>query len=168
MAGFLDLAKAFDRVNHDILLTKLRQYGIVGSTYLWFKSYLFNRQQRVSFQGHLSEWGVVSVGVPQGSILGPLLFSIYVNDLPTVVRHSQLNMFADDTELHLSGRDLSSVQQDFQCDLDAIQAWLCVNRLQLNVSKSVVILIGTRQRTNHRNVSVHISGQVLTQVATSY
>ena len=135
VAGFLDLAKAFDCVNYDILLTKLRQYGIVGSTYLWFKSYLFNRQQRVSFQGHLSEWGVVSVGVPQGSILGPLLFSIYVNNLPTVVRHSQLNMFADDTELHLSGRDLSSVQQDFQCDLDAIQAWLCVNRLQLNVSK---------------------------------
>ena len=112
----------------------------------------------------MSEWGVVSVGVPQGSILGPLLFSIYVNDLPTVVRHSQLNMFADDTELHLSGRDLSSVQQVFQCDLDAIQAWLCVNRLQLNVSKSVVMLIGTRQRTNHRNVSVHINGQVLTQV----
>ena len=108
--------------------------------------------------------GLVSVGVPQGSILGPLLFSIYVNDLPTVVRHSQLNMFADDTELHLSGHDLSSVQQDFQCDLDAIQAWLCVNRLQLNVSKSVVMLIGTRQRMNHRNVSVHISGQVLTQV----
>ena len=90
VAGFLDLAKAFDCVNHDILLTKLRQYGIVGSTYLWFKSYLFNHQQRVSFQGHLSEWGVVSAGVPQGSILGPLLFSTYMNNLPTVVRHSQL------------------------------------------------------------------------------
>ena len=132
VAGFLDLAKAFDCVDHSILLTKLKQYGIVGSAYLWFESYLFNRWQHVSFQGCLSEWGAVSVGVPQGSILGPLLFSIYVNDLPTVVKHSQMNMYADDTELYLCGHDLLSVQHAFQCDLDAVQAWLCVNRLQLS------------------------------------
>ena len=131
VVGLLDLAKAFDCVHHGILLSKLEQYGIVGSTYSWFESYLFNWQQHVSFQGCLSEWGAVSVGVPQGSILGPLLFlyNNYVNDLPTVVRHSQMNMYADDTKLHLNEHDLLSVQHDFLCDLDAIHAWLCVNWL---------------------------------------
>ena len=93
VAGFLDLAKAFHCVHHGILLFKLEQYGIVGSTYSWFEEYLFSRQQFVSFQGCLCEWCTVSVGVPQGSIFGPLLYSVYVNDLPTVVRHSQVNMY---------------------------------------------------------------------------
>ena len=104
-------------------------------------------------------------GVPQGSILGPLLFSISVNDLLTVVSHSQINLYADDTELHCCGGNLSSVQHDFQCDLDAIQVLLCFNRLQLNVSKSVVMLIGTRQKINHHDVSVDLNGQTLTQVS---
>ena len=73
-------------------------------------------------------------------------------------------MYADDTELHLSGHDLLSVQHGFQCNLDAIQAWLCVNRFQLDASKSVVMLIDTRKKISHRNVTVHISGQVLTRV----
>ena len=145
--------------------TLLNQYGVVDGAYLWFESYLSDRRQCVKFQGHLSEWGAVSVGVPQGSILGPLLFSIFVNDLPSVVSHSQINLYSDDTELHHCGHSLSSVQHGFQCDLDAIYVWLCVNRLQLNVSKSVAMLIGTRQKINRHNVSVHISGQTLTQVS---
>ena len=96
-------------------------------------------------------------GVPQGSILGPLLFSISVNDLLTVVSYSQINLYANDTELHCCGRNLSSVQHDFQCDLDAIQVLLYFNRLQLNLSKSVVMLIGTRQKINHHDVSLLIS-----------
>ena len=126
-AGFLDLAKAFDCVNHSILLSKLKQYGVMGSASLWFESYLCDRQQCVSFQGNLSEWGAISVGVPQGSILGLLLFSIFANDLPRVVSYSQINLYADDTELHCCGRNLSSVQHDFQYDLGAIQVWLCVH-----------------------------------------
>ena len=113
----------------------------------------------------MSEWGAVSVGVLQGSILGPLLFSIFVNDLPTIVSHSQINLYTNDTELHHCGHNLSSVQHGFQCDLDAIYVWLCVNRLQLDVSKSVAMLIGTRQKINHHNVSFHISKQTLTQVS---
>ena len=103
-------------------------------------------------------------GGTTGLIFRSTTFSIRVNDLPTVVKHSQMNMYADDTELHLCGHDLLSVQHAFQCDLDAVQAWLCVNRLQLNVSKSAVLLIGTRQRINHRNVTVHIGGQALAEV----
>ena len=85
------------------------------------------------------------------------LFS-YVNDLRTVVKQSQMNMYADDTELHLNGHDLLSVQHGFQCNLDTIQAWLCVNRFQLDASKSVVMLIDARKKISHPNVTVHISG----------
>ena len=103
-------------------------------------------------------------GGTTGLKFGSTTFSVYVSDLPTVVRHSQMSMYANDTELHLCGHDLLSVQHAFQCDLDAVQAWLCINRLQLNVSKSTVMLIGTRQRITYHNVTVHIGGQVLTEV----
>ena len=118
LTGFLDLAKAFDCVNHCVLLDKLAHYGVVHSSHTWFESYLSNRMQSVKFNGLLSEWGSVCVSVPYGSILGPLLFSINVNDLPNVVKSSQLNMYADDTQLHCCGRDLSLVQKDFQGDID--------------------------------------------------
>ena len=95
----MDLAKAFDTVDHAILLSKLRYYGFQGASYNLLCSYLFDRWQRVLFHGKLSDWGTVSIGVPQGSILGPLFFALFVNDLPTVVQHSILDLYADDAEL---------------------------------------------------------------------
>ena len=91
---FLDLAKAFDCVNHEILLQKLRFYGVVGTSYQWFASYLSGRSQWACYH---SDSGDVIVGVPQGSILGPLLFSLYVNDLPHAVLSSDVYQYADDT-----------------------------------------------------------------------
>ena len=79
-------------VNHSILLDKLSYYGVVGDSYTWFKSYLGGRQQSVKYGGFLSEWSFVEIGVPQSSILGPLLFSIFVNDLPVIVEHTNVNM----------------------------------------------------------------------------
>ena len=109
-------------------------------------SYLCGRQQAVKCDDSLSAWGPVQVGVPQGSILGPLLFSIFVNDLPNVVTHAQINMYADDTELHCCGKDLRNVQCGLQLDLCKVQDWQQANRLQLNVSKSVIMLIGSWQK----------------------
>ena len=112
MAGFLDLEKAFDCVDHTILLCKLAYYVLVNGAHAWFKSYLSNRRQCVKYDGSLSSWGSIGVGVPQGSILGPLLFSLFVNYLSNVVDHTCVNMHADDIELHCSGDDLQLVQDD--------------------------------------------------------
>ena len=163
LTGFLDLAKAFDCVNRCVLLDKLAHYGVVHSSHTWFESYLSNQIQSVKFNGLLSKWGFVCVDVPQVSILGPLLFSIYVN----VVKSSQFNMYADDTQLHCCGRDLSLVQKDFQGDIDQVQVWLQANRLQLNISKSVLMLIGSRQKLQSHKVSISIGGKDLMQVAST-
>ena len=134
----------------------------------WLASYLRSHQQAVKCNDSLSAWGPVIVGVPQGSILGPLLFSIFVNDPPNVVTHAQINMYADDTELHCYGEDLRNVQCNLQLDLCRVQDWLQANRLQLNVSKSVIMLIGSWQKLRNRSVSVSINGRALTSVTSTH
>ena len=104
-AIFLDLKRAFDTVDTLILLGKLRVIGCSDSALRWFESYLSDRSQNVMFNNASSETRFTSVGVPQGSILGPLLFLIAINDLPSVVRHSNLTMYADDTTLYMCGVD---------------------------------------------------------------
>ena len=111
----------------------------------WFRSYLSNRRQCVKYGGFQSRRGFIDVGVPQGSILEPVLFSIFVNDLPAVVEHSSVNMYADDTELHCSGDKIQHVQNDLQSGLFRVQGWLQANR-QLNVTKSVIIVLGSWQK----------------------
>ena len=98
-AIFLDWSKAFDRVSHQVLLNKLHKYGVCGSMLDWFKPYLTNRSQRVQFMGSSSDWAAVHSGVPQGSVLGPLLFNIFAFDLPFCVQ-SNLRQYADDTVLY--------------------------------------------------------------------
>ena len=96
---FLDCAKAFDSVLHERLLQKLEQYGIAGSLLTWFRNFLVGRQQRVLVQGSCSSWTSVKSGVPQGTILGPILFLIYINDLPDDIT-SKIKLFADDTKVY--------------------------------------------------------------------
>ena len=93
---FIDLRKAFDTVNHEILLVKLEHYGIRGNMLNWFQSYLSNRKQYVSFNGHSTELLEINCGVPQASVLGPLLFLIYINDLPNISKVPNFFLFADD------------------------------------------------------------------------
>ena len=99
---FIDLQKAFDTVNHSILLKKLEHYGIRGTALKWFTSYLTDRQQYVSVNGHCSNYLDISYGVPQGSVLGPLLFLIYINDLPSPTKVLTFYLFADGTNIYFA------------------------------------------------------------------
>ena len=141
-AIFLDLKKAFDTVNHDILISKLHCYGIKGSALNWFISYLTDRSQVVTINSHLSDSQNINIGVPQGSVLGPLLFIIYVNSLPDSVTCKCI-MYADDTTLLCSSSDPISLQSDLTSSLTSIANWFKVNKLTLNVKKTKLMIFGT-------------------------
>ena len=163
--AFLDISKAFDSVNHDILLSKLVCYGVLGKSLTWFASYLSCRQQRVCMQGLSSDWGEIHVGVPQGSILGPLLFSVYMNDLSTVVKNCELNLYADDMEMHCHNMDLSCAEHDLQEDLNFVYSWLCINLLSLSIKKYNVMLIDSHQKLQNHDLNVTVDGRpILIQV----
>ena len=143
---FLDLKKAFDTVDHNILLSKLQAYGIHGSTNQWFCSYLKNRTQTCLVNGNKSSEMFLRCGVPQGTDLGPLLFLLYINDLPNCLRHSQPRMYADDTSITFVGSDVDEMNNCINLDLERICVWLAANKLTLNTSKTEFLLIGSKQR----------------------
>ena len=143
---FLDLSKAFDTINHDTLLKKLHHYGVRGLALDWFRSYLSNRKQFVNFKNVNSEMQAVTCGVPQGSVLGPLLFIIYTNDLPNALRHSRCILFADDTTLYYSSKNMQNTITKISEDLNNLTEWFKANKLSLNVSKTNYIIFS---RSNH-------------------
>ena len=136
----VDLEKAFDTVNHHILIKKLEHYGIRGSALSWFSSYLSSRKQLVVLGGISSPLFDISCGVPQGSILGPLLFLIYINDMHTSVKFSTVYHFADDTNLLYHHKNPKILRKHMNADLKLLFDWLCANRLSLNVSKTEFII----------------------------
>ena len=133
---FVDLSKAFDTVNHNILLQKLYHYGIRGMALNLLKSYLACRKQLVVVDGHTSQSLAISCGVPQGSILGPLLFLLYINDLPYCTRRLKFCLFADDTSILFKSNDLFSSECMINSDLCIISRWFQANKLSLNVDKN--------------------------------
>ena len=156
---FIDLQKAFDTVNHDILLGKLRHYGIRGSANNWFKSYLVNRTQYVSISGNHSKNSNMSHGVPQGSVLGPLLFLLYINDLNVAIQHSTTHHFADDTNLLLINKSLKQINKLVNHDLKLLCEWLRANKISLNVSKTEIILFRSSYKNITKKLNFRISGQ---------
>ena len=144
---FIDLQKAFDTVDHNILLSKLHHYGVRGLPNQLFRSYLTNRQQFVSISGHNSQKRPVEHGVPQGSVLGPLLFLIYINDLPNAINNSETNLFADDTCLLSSDSDLKHLETKINSDLAALTSWLKANKISLNITKTEVLLFRSRNKS---------------------
>ncbi|MCP3663042.1 MAG: hypothetical protein GY696_11195, partial [Gammaproteobacteria bacterium] len=144
----LDMSKAFDCIQHPILLAKLERYGVTGVALDRFKSYLSDRYQNVCLRSGastiLSESCPVPCGVPQGSILGPLLFLVAVNDLPSVLKVLHVTQFADDTQLHVTCENvhLPAILREVQMELGAIAQWMKLNRLKLNATKSVCLRLG--------------------------
>ena len=138
--AYLDLAKAFDKVSHQKLLHKIWGYGIRGKVYEWIEDFLHDRVQRVLLNGKPSKWNKVSSGVPQGSVLGPILFVIFVNDLPEET-NSIAQMFADDTKLYRTIKDQCD-QKQLQKDIDALATWARTWKLEFNASKCKILHIG--------------------------
>ena len=152
---FIDLSKAFDTLNFDILLQKLAKYGVSQSSLKWFESYITGRSQRVTLPcGNTSKELEVQTGVPQGSILGPLLFIIYVNDLPKAVPLLKILLFADDTSCLYSSRDESGLFGVMNDQLQKLEEFFLINKLSLNVRKTRAMAFHSPKAHFHYNALI--------------
>ncbi|MES9905973.1 MAG: reverse transcriptase family protein [Sedimenticola sp.] len=143
---FLDFSRAFDKISHNLLLMKLERYGIKGNTLKWIGSFLSNRKQRVAIRGSYSKWAPVTSGVPQGSVLGPTLFLVYINDMPETIQ-STMKLFADDSKIYRSiSRD--STVNILQTDLDRVCEWSDRWQMVLN-----------HKKCKHMHIGPHDTGQ---------
>ena len=149
---FLDLSKAFDALDHNILLDKLRHYGVRNKELEWFKNYLYNRKQFVEIGVDKSDTKNIRYGVPQGSTLGPLLFLIFVNDLSNVSEKLFKILFADDTNFLLSDKDINNLCNTLNNELYAVNLWFKVNKLTKNMDKTHAVAFTKRNHNNGLNI----------------
>ena len=143
---FIDLKKAFDTVNHEILLAKLENYGIRGVINSWFRSYLTDRKQTTEVNNVVSEAESTLCGVPQGSVLGPLLFLLYINDIYKSSSLFAFYLFADDTSIILANNNLKDLETLVNRELGNVNEWLKANKLSLNIKKSNFVIFRPRQK----------------------
>ena len=160
---FLDFSKAFDTVDHAILLKKLSNYGIRGTAYDWFASYLHNRKQHVSIGSFKSDDTIITHGVPQGSVLGPLLFLLYINDFRNCCRAFDFHIFADDTNLFYSNSSLIEREETINYNLTLVSNWLKANKLSLNIDKTNFINFHPPQKAIKHRVRLSINNKVIKQ-----
>ena len=160
---FLDLSKAFDTLDHEILFAKLEHYGIRNVALQWIKSYFSNRGQFVQINQTCSSTQTIKCGVPQGSILGPLFFILYINDLPRASKLTEPLLFADDTSIFFSNSNPNYLENVLNNELLNIDIWLKCNKLSINVQKTSYVIFRPSQRKVNHNFSLSFGGQPLTQ-----
>ena len=163
---FIDLKKAFDTIDQTILLQKLQMCGVDQNGIKFFESYLSNRSQRCCVNGELSDAVKITCGVPQGSNLGPLLFLIYINDLPNCLKRASPRMFADDTNISIAAKSVAELDLMINSEMKNLHQWLITNRLSLNVAKTKFMIIGSRQRllVHNDHISIEIDGKAIERV----
>ena len=155
----LDLSKAFDSIDHTMLLAKLQALGVSHASLHWFKSYLSERLQCVRIGAEISSLKGISHGVPQGSILGPALFTIYLNDIPSIPDVCSLESYVDDSKLYNSFpvAEASKMVQQINKDLQKIASWCCHNSLLINPEKTKLLVLGTRQMLQRLPDDFHVT-----------
>ena len=159
---FIDLKKAFDTVNHTLILDKLIQLGIEDTNLNWFKSYLTNRIQCTQIGDCISETAVLGTGVPQGSLLGVLLFQIFINDMPKALKFCSGILYADDTTIYILGRNVRFMQRKLQSDINQVSMWLKENSLKLNVAKTKLVFFNNKGLTPY--IDIEIDGELIENV----
>ena len=163
---FLDFKKAFDSINHEILLDKLHFYGIRGVTLDLFRNYLLDRKQFTVFSQHDSLHETVTCGVPQGSILGPLLFLIFINDLANISSVMNILLFADDTNLFFKHENVESLNSLINIELCKVSNWIRANKLQLNYDKTHMMIFNSRKKDTSK-LQIYIDGNAVKNVKTT-
>lgn len=161
---FIDLSKAFDTLDHSILLKKLQHYGIRGITLSWFNSYLCNRKQYVYLNGVSSTMQLTQCGVPQGSILGPLLFILYVNDIANCSDILWFILFADDTNVFHSESDVNKLTATLNNELTKLSIWFKANKLSLNAKKTKYMIFGSRYSMKNYKLSLCLDSNYIERV----
>ena len=160
---FIDLRKAFDTVNHKILLKKLEHYGIRDQAFDWFESYLSDRKQYVFLNGESSEIKNTTCGVPQGSVLGPLLFLIYINDLPNISKVLDFYLFADDTNIYYEAESPEKLESIINKELKQLHTWLIVNRLSLNIEKTNFVVFHPYNKPLRHKITLKIQKKAISE-----
>ncbi len=167
---FMDLQKAFDTITFDTLLSKLEHYGFRGFTASWFTSYLVGRSQYTVVNGNDSLTKIITCGIPQGTVLGPLFFLLYINDIPNSVKHSRIKLFADDSNLFIVSNNLDTLFSTANEEVDTLSSWIAANKLFINYDKTNYMLFQPSkfQRKGLSNVTIlpplSITGHVIQRV----
>ena len=162
---FLDVAKAFDTLDHRLLMHKLQALNISSQASEWIQSYLSDRTQSTVIGDSQSNLLAIPSGVPQGTVLGPTLFSLFINDLPQAICDGTTILFADDTTIYVIGNDISAINKSLCSSLHLADEWLQTNHLSLNINKTKTMLIRSSRKKNVPSLSVHLHGSLIEQVS---